>query len=344
MMLVSDFDYTLPPELIAQYPAEARDQSRLMVVERASGKITHTIFARILEWLTSSDVLVVNDTRVIPARLIGRKVPSGGKVEVFLLRQIEDTAWEVLIGGKTKPGAVVEFGAGELTCRIQEKGNAGKGVAVFEQRADLKETLYRLGQVPLPPYIQRAEGVLPADHQRYQTIYARHEGAVAAPTAGLHFSKALFDKITAQGIDVVAVTLHVGIGTFQPVKVEQIEEHQIMPEWYEFSAQAAQRLTQALDENRRIIAVGTTSTRLLESIYARHQSLAAGRGWADIFMYPGFRFQVTKALITNFHLPKSSLLMLVSAFGGMELIRRAYQEAIEERYRFYSYGDAMLIL
>lgn len=343
-MQVSDFDYMLPSELIAQYPAEARDQSRLMVVERGGGKITHTIFARIPEWLSPSDVLVVNDTRVIPARLIGRKVPSGGKVEVFLLRQLDDAIWEVLIGGKTKSGTVVEFGDGELTGRIQEKGEGGRGVVMFEDRLDLKEMLYRLGQTPLPPYIHRDEGALPADHLRYQTVYARHEGAVAAPTAGLHFSEELLDKIRAKGIDVVAVTLHVGIGTFQPVKVEQVEDHQVMPEWYEFSDQAAQRLTQALNQRQRIIAVGTTSTRLVESNYAQHHSLAAGRGWADIFIYPGFQFRVINALITNFHLPKSSLLMLVSAFGGMELIRRAYQEAIEQRYRFYSYGDAMLIL
>ena len=343
MMQVAEFDYTLPSELIAQYPSETREQSRLMVVERASGKISHTIFARLPEWLRPSDVLVVNDTRVIPARLIGRKVPSGGKVEVFLLRQLHDTTWEALIGGKAHPDTVVEFGKGELTCRIQEKREGGKGIVVFEPRTDLKDTLDRLGQIPLPPYIHRAEGVLPADHLRYQTVYARREGAVAAPTAGLHFSEKLLDNIRAQGIEVVAVTLHVGIGTFQPVKVAQVEDHQIMPEWYELSDQAAQRLMQAIARKQRIITVGTTSTRLVESIYAQHNALVAGSGWADVFIYPGFRFHVTNVLITNFHLPKSSLLMLVSAFGGRELIRRAYQEAIEQRYRFYSYGDAMLI-
>lgn len=344
MMQVADFDYTLPSELIAQYPAEVRDRSRLMVVERASGAMTHTIFSQILDWLTPSDTLVVNDTRVIPARLYGRKLPGGGKVEIFLLRQREEMVWEVLIGGKARPGTLVEFGGGELTCTIQEKGSAGKGVVVFEKRTDLKETLYRLGQVPLPPYIHRDEGVLPGDHLRYQTVYARHEGAVAAPTAGLHFSEQLLDAIRIKGIEIVTVTLHVGIGTFQPVKVEHVEEHRIMPEWYELSEQAAERLTQAITHNRRIVCVGTTSTRLIESVYAQHGSLAAGNGWADIFIYPGFRFRVTNALITNFHLPKSSLLMLVSAFGGIELMRSAYQEAIDQRYRFYSYGDAMLIL
>ncbi len=344
MMQVADFDYALPSELIAQYPAKVREHSRLMVVERASGKITHTIFARIPDWLLPSDVLVVNDTRVIPARLHGRKFPGGGKVEIFLLRQREETVWEILIGGKVRPGTRVEFGAGELTGIIQEKGGAGKGIVVFEPRADLKATLYRLGETPLPPYIHRDEGMFPEDHDRYQTVYARHEGAVAAPTAGLHFSEQLLDAIREKGIEIVSVTLHVGIGTFQPVKVEHVEEHQIAPEWYELCEYTAERLNCAVTQGRRIMSVGTTSTRLIEAVYAQYGSLSSGSGWADIFIYPGFQFRVTNALITNFHLPKSSLLMLVSAFGGMELMRRAYQEAIDHRYRFYSYGDAMLIL
>ena len=343
-MRVSEFDYNLPPELIAQYPSEARDQSRLMVVNRKTGKISHTIFSDIIDFLAPPDVLVVNDTKVIPARLQGRKHASGGKVEVFLLRQLHDTTWEVLIGGKVRPGTVIEFGNEELTCTVQKKGEAGKGVVKFEKREHLKEVIYTLGNVPLPPYIHRSEGVLPNDHVRYQTVYAKHEGAVAAPTAGLHFSEGLLSRIKEKGIDVVTVTLHVGIGTFQPVKVERVEEHRIMPEWYEISEQAAERLTIAHKHKQRIITVGTTSTRLLESVYADHSSIRAGNGWADIFIYPGFQFQIAQALITNFHLPKSSLLMLISAFGGSELIRKAYQEAIERRYRFYSYGDAMFII
>ncbi len=343
-MLVSEFDYDLPPELIAQYPAESREQSRLMVVDRSKGSIRHTIFAHIVEFLRSSDLLIVNDTKVIPARLQGRKQISGGNVEIFLLRQLQDTCWEVLIGGKVKPGTVIEFGAGELTCTVLEKGDVGKGRVEFEKRDDLKDMIYTLGSIPLPPYIKRPEGVSSRDRVRYQTVYAKLEGAVAAPTAGLHFSEALLTKIQEKGVEIVPVTLHVGIGTFRPVNVDRVEDHHMMPEWYELPAQAANRMRQAIKTHRRIITVGTTSTRLVESVYAQYGSLQAGSGWADGFIYPGFQFQVACALITNFHLPKSSLLMLVSAFGGIELIRKAYQEAIEQRYRFYSYGDAMFII
>jgi S-adenosylmethionine:tRNA ribosyltransferase-isomerase len=343
-MDVSEFEYDLPPELIAQYPSEHREQSRLMVLNRADQSITHTTFAHISEFLDPSDVLVVNDTKVIPARLQGYKSPGGGKVEIFLLRNRHDTVWEVLIGGKVKPGTRINFGEGKLSCTIQEKDATGKGIVEFDHREIVNELLYEFGAVPLPPYIKRPQGVLPIDYVRYQTVYAKHEGAVAAPTAGLHFSESLLNRIRAKGIQIVTVTLHVGIGTFQPVKVEQVEDHQIMPEWYELSEQAAQRITRALQEHQRIIAVGTTTTRLLETVYQQDHSIQAGSGWADLFIYPGFRFQVTQALITNFHLPRSSLLMLVSAFGGLEFIRNAYQEAIAQRYRFYSYGDAMFII
>ncbi len=343
-MHVSEFDYDLPPELIAQYPAESREQSRLMVVDRAKKTISHTTFAHIADFFTSSDVLILNNTKVIPARLQGKKRNTGGKVEIFLLRQPEDTVWEVLIGGKVKPGTVIEFGEGTLTCTVREKDESGKGTVEFEKQADLKDTLYTSGDVPLPPYIKRPDGTFPADHVRYQTVYAEREGAVAAPTAGLHFSEDLLKTIKENGIDMIFVTLHVGIGTFQPVKVERVEEHHIMPEWYEISDEAAEHLMQAINNKQRIITVGTTSTRLVESVYASYGSLPPGSGWADIFIYPGFQFQVSRALITNFHLPKSSLLMLVSAFGGTELIHQAYQEAIDQRYRFYSYGDAMFIM
>jgi S-adenosylmethionine:tRNA ribosyltransferase-isomerase len=343
-MDVAEFDYDLPPELIAQYPTEQREQSRVMVVNRAEQSLAHTSFARLPDLLQPTDVLVINDTKVIPARLPGHKRGSGGKVEIFLLREYDAVTWEVLIGGKVKPGTVVEFGDGRLRCTVQSKGEGGRGMVRFEARDDLKTLLQECGRVPLPPYIKRPNGVLPADQQRYQTVYAAREGAVAAPTAGLHFSDELLQRIRAKGIQVVSVTLHVGIGTFQPVKVARVEDHRIMPECYELSAQTARQLMHALQAGRRIVAVGTTTTRLLESVYLQYQALVAGRGWADIFIYPGFDFQVVRALITNFHLPKSSLLMLVSAFGGQKLLRRAYQEAVARRYRFYSYGDAMLIL
>ncbi|MBD3305416.1 tRNA preQ1(34) S-adenosylmethionine ribosyltransferase-isomerase QueA [candidate division KSB3 bacterium] len=343
-MRVADFDYALPSELIAQYPSEARDQSRLMVLERATERIHHTTFAHLGDFLSPADVLLLNDTKVIPARLHGRKRPTGGHVEVFLLRQLEETVWEVLIGGKVRPGTSLEFGQGELTCTVREKDQTGRGVVVFAPQEKLQDTLYALGTVPLPPYIKRSEGGLTADQVRYQTVYATHDGAVAAPTAGLHFSHELLQTLRHQGVELIPITLHVGIGTFQPVKVEYVEDHRIMPEWYEISAHAAERITQALADDRRIIAVGTTSTRLVEAVYATCGSIRAGSGWADIFIYPGFEFQVVRGLITNFHLPKSSLLMLVSAFGGTQFIRNAYQEAIDRRYRFYSYGDAMLIL
>jgi S-adenosylmethionine:tRNA ribosyltransferase-isomerase len=286
----------------------------------------------------------VNDTKVIPARLRGHKQASGGKIEVFLLRHLQSTVWEVLIGGKVQPGTVIEFGKGRLTCVVTEKGSTGKGIVEFEPREDLKESLYELGSVPLPPYIKRPEGVLPSDHLRYQTVYAQHEGAVAAPTAGFHFSEVLLGKIKSKGVQIISITLHVGIGTFQPVNVEHVEDHHIMPERYEISQKAAERLINAMKNNQRIIAVGTTTTRLVESVYAQYGTIQAGNGWADIFIYPGFQFQVTRALITNFHLPKSSLLMLVSAFGGLEFMQEAYREAIAKGYRFYSYGDAMFII
>ena len=342
-MRVADFDYTLPPELIAQYPAETREQSRLMAIRRATGEIAHTVFANILDFLDSSDVLVVNNTKVIPARLIGQKEKTRGNVEIFLLRQLRETAWEALIGGKVAPGMMIAFGGNTLRCRIIRKEPDGSGEVEFEPQPELKEKIYAAGSVPLPPYIKRDDGILPADHARYQTVYAKQEGAVAAPTAGLHFSEPLLAQIRQKGIEIIPVTLHVGIGTFRPVKVERVEDHRIHAEWYEISVESAQKLAEARAQRRRIITVGTTSTRLLEAVYAQYGRMQAGSGWADIFIYPGFRFQVTQAIITNFHLPKSSLLMLVSAFGGMELVRKAYQEAIAQRYRFYSYGDAMCI-
>jgi S-adenosylmethionine:tRNA ribosyltransferase-isomerase len=250
----------------------------------------------------------------------------------------------VMLGGKVKVGGIIEFDGGQLSCEVLKKGELGKGQVRFESRDNLRERLFELGTVPLPPYIKRSDGVSVADLARYQTVYARHEGAVAAPTAGLHFSEALLETLRHKGIEIVPTTLHVGIGTFQPVKVEEVHEHRIMPERYELSEASAAAIDKALHEGRRIIAVGTTSTRLIESVFAQSQAIQAGSGWADIFIHPGFEFKVVQGLITNFHLPRSSLLMLVSAFGGMELIQQAYQEAIEKQYRFYSYGDAMLLI
>jgi S-adenosylmethionine:tRNA ribosyltransferase-isomerase len=343
-MRVAEFDYELPSELIAQQPAESREGSRLMLIRRKDESVRHYRFADIVEFLEAGDLLLINDTKVIPARLQGRKQGSGGKVEVFLLQELESPKWEVMLGGKVNVGGIIEFADGQLTCEILEKGELGKGIVRFQTVENLKERVFELGSVPLPPYIKRNNGVFPADLARYQTVYASREGAVAAPTAGLHFSGALLADIRQKGIEIVPVTLHVGIGTFQPVKVEEVREHRIMPERYELSETSAAAILNAMREERRILAVGTTSTRLIESIYAQYKTIQAGSGWADIFIHPGFEFQVVQALVTNFHLPKSSLLMLVSAFGGMGLVRKAYQEAIEKQYRFYSYGDAMLIV
>ena len=343
-MRVAEFDYELPSELIAQFPAESREESRLMLVRRRDRSVGHYRFADIVEFLDAGDLLLINNTKVIPARLQGRKQGSGGKVEVFLLREIEGTDWEVMLGGKVKIGGIIEFAGGGLSCEVLEKGEFGKGQVRFESLENLRERLFELGSVPLPPYIKRSDGMPALDRERYQTVYARHEGAVAAPTAGLHFSETLLETLQRKGIEIVPTTLHVGIGTFQPVKVEEVHEHRIMPERYKLSETSATAILNALREKRRIVAVGTTSTRLIESMYAQFQTIQAGSGWADIFIHPGFKFQVVQALVTNFHLPKSSLLMLVSAFGGMDLMRKAYQEAIEKQYRFYSYGDAMLIV
>ncbi len=348
-MYLTEFDFDLPQELIAQYPAESREQSRLMVINRTTGEIHHTKFLYLPEYLNPSDVLVLNDTKVIPARLRGQKRSTGGKVEVLLLRPLErETSetytWETLIRGNIRVGEVLIFGDHQLIAVVKEKDATGKGVIEFQNPGDFRACLDKLGEIPLPPYIKRPEGISNLDRERYQTVYAKEEGSVAAPTAGLHFSEELLKKLSEKGIQIVMVTLHVGPGTFRPVQNEVIEEHKIDPEWYTLSEEATHTLTRAREEGRRIIAVGTTTTRLLEFVYLKHGKLVPGSGWADLFIYPGFKFNVIRALITNFHLPRSTLLMLVYAFGGQELMQRAYQEAIQHRYRFYSYGDAMLIV
>jgi len=335
-MKLSDFDYNLPEELIAQYPADKRDESRLLVLDRKSGKIEHTVFKDIINYLSPSDLLVLNDTLVFPARLIGRKKKTGGKVEVFLLREISQNRWEIIPHSAFRnPNSVdVVFGDGELECRIFERE------AIFECNGDIYKMLEKYGKVPLPPYIKR-EANPSLDYERYQTVYAENRGAVAAPTAGLHFTKELLSNIEKKGVETAKVTLHVGYGTFKPVKAENIKEHKIEPEYYEIKESEAIKINNAVKSGKRIVAVGTTTVRTLESFTGE---INAQNGYTSLFIYNGFNFRVTKSLLTNFHLPKSTLLMLVCAFAGRDMILYAYGEAIKKGYRFYSYGDAMLIV
>uniref|UniRef100_A0A7V3UYX3 S-adenosylmethionine:tRNA ribosyltransferase-isomerase n=1 Tax=candidate division WOR-3 bacterium TaxID=2052148 RepID=A0A7V3UYX3_UNCW3 len=340
-MLVQDFDYHLPKELIAQKPIEPRDASRLLVVNRKTGEFFDQKFYEIGNWLKSGDLLVLNNTRVIPARIFG-KLPGGGKVEFLLLRQLESGIWEILTrpARKTKPGTVVKFNG--YTAIIIERKSEGIRVVRFEP-----ENIYSLlsthGELALPPYI-KARLETP---ERYQTIFARVAGAVAAPTAGLHFTQELFDCLSATGIQFVNITLHAGLGTFRPIKTETVEDHKMHPEEFEITAETAALLNQALKEHRRIVCVGTTTVRVLESQAERVNDrvlIKPGRGQTNLYIYPGYDWKVTDILITNFHLPKSTLLLLVCAFANRDLIMRAYQYAIEQRYRFYSFGDAMLII
>ena len=353
-MKLSDFDYNLPEELIAQYPADKRDESRLLVLDRKSGKIEHTVFKDIINYLSPSDLLVLNDTLVFPARLIGRKKKTGGKVEVFLLREISQNRWEIIPHSAFRnPNSVdVVFGDGELECRIFERE------AIFECNGDIYKMLEKYGKVPLPPYIKR-EANPSLDCERYQTVYAEKRGAVAAPTAGLHFTKELLSDIKKNGVETAKVTLHVGYGTFKPVKTENIKDHKIAPEYYEITESEADKINNAVKSGKRIVAVGTTTVRTLESVVKQchsdpgHKFYVAGEeslifkdqsGYTDLFVYNGFNFKITNTLLTNFHLPKSTLLMLVCAFAGRDMVLYAYNEAIKEGYRFYSYGDAMLII
>ncbi|MFQ6001167.1 MAG: tRNA preQ1(34) S-adenosylmethionine ribosyltransferase-isomerase QueA [Anaerolineae bacterium] len=336
-MKVEDFDYQIPPHLIAQHPLEPRDASRLMVVNRAEGKIEDRRFRDIANYLRPGDLLVANDSRVIPARLLGHKVPTGGKVELLLTTKRGDRLWEGLVRGrKVGVGSEVEFGAppSSVRAKVLEVTERGR---LFE--FDSPVDLYQLGEIPLPPYIHEPlkEG------ERYQTVYARREGSVAAPTAGLHFTPQLMEKIRAKGVQILFVTLHIGPGTFRPVRTEEVEEHRLEAEYCELSPSVAEALNQARGEKRRVIAVGTTAVRVLETA-CREGQITPYKGWTDLYIYPGYRFQVVEALITNFHLPRSTLLLLVAAFAGKELIDKAYQKAIKRGYRFYSFGDAMFIV
>ena len=344
-MDVSNFEYHLPSELIAQEPLPYRGDSRLLFLDRAHSKIEHSYFQQLEDYLKPGDTLVLNDTRVIPARLIGQRRDTGGKVEVVLINKLEhkvgQCTWEVLLkpGRKARPGKELVFGDGRLSAEVVEATEEGGRILSFQYEGIFEEVLAQLGTLPLPPYIKKQL----KDSERYQTVYSRFEGSVAAPTAGLHFTPEKLEKLHYKGITTVFITLHVGLGTFRPVKTEQVEEHKMHEEYYSVTPEAASLLNQALAQKSRIIAVGTTSCRVLETI-KEEKGFLPRSGWTGIFIYPGYEFKAIDGLLTNFHLPRSTLIMLVSAFGGKDLVMSAYQEAVKMRYRFYSFGDAMLIL
>lgn len=341
-MTTKDFYYDLPQELIAQTPLDDRTASKLLVLGRESGEITHRVFRNITDYLQEGDCLVMNNTRVIPARLYGVKEGSGGKIEFLLLKRLELDCWEVILkpGKKAKPGSRFVFGDGLLRAEVLEVVEDGKRVVRFEYDGVWEEILDKLGEMPLPPYIKEKL----EDKERYQTVYSKIEGSAAAPTAGLHFTQELLEKIRAKGVKIAYLTLHVGLGTFRPVSVENVEEHIMHTEHYEVSAEAAEIINQTRKNGGRIIAVGTTSVRTLETVAAEDGSVKAELGDTNIFIYPGYRFKAVDGIITNFHLPESTLLMLVSAFAGKDHIFAAYREAVAQRYRFFSFGDAMFIV
>ena len=341
-MKVDEFDFNLPPELIAQTPLKHREESRLMVLNKKTGEIEHRIFKDIINYLNPGDCLVLNDTRVLPARLYGIKEDTGAKVEVLLLKEIGSDQWETLVkpGKKVKPGTTLSFGGGILRAECVGTTGFGGRILQFLYEGIFYEILDQLGEMPLPPYItEQLE-----DKDRYQTVYAKHEGSAAAPTAGLHFTEQLLEDIRKKGVHIAFITLHVGLGTFRPVQVEDINKHQMHAEFYQMTEETAQLLNQVKHEGGRIISIGTTSTRTLETIAHKNNGrFEADSGWTDIFIYPGFVFKGIDGIITNFHLPKSTLIMLVSALAGREFVMKAYEEAVKMRYRFFSFGDAMLI-
>lgn len=340
-MKVSDFNYNLPNELIAQVPIKDRDQSRLMVLDRKNKTIEHKIFKDIIDYLEPGDCLVRNNTKVIPARLYGVKEETGANVEFLLLKRVDGDIWEVMVkpGRKLMPGVRVEFGNGLLKAEILEKFEDGNRKVKFEYNGIFNEILNEIGLMPLPPYIHEKL----KEKDRYQTVYAKYEGSAAAPTAGLHFTDELFKKLKEKGVEVANVTLHVGIGTFRPVKVENIEEHDMHSEHFYIKAEDAEKINKAKREGHRVIAVGTTSCRVLESIADENGYVKEVEGDTNIFIYPGYKFKCLDALITNFHLPESTLIMLVSALAGKDFIMKAYEEAVKEQYKFFSFGDAMFI-
>lgn len=336
-----DFYYELPEELIAQDPLEDRQSSRLLVLDKESGAISHRIFRDITDYLREGDCLVVNDTKVIPARLIGSKEGTNAKIEILLLKRRENNVWETLVkpGKKAKVGARIVFGEGLLTGEVIDIVEEGNRLIRFTYEGIFEEILDQLGQMPLPPYITHQL----EDKNRYQTVYAVNTGSAAAPTAGLHFTPELLKKIEEKGVAIARVTLHVGLGTFRPVKVDEITDHHMHSEFFRIDEEAAEKINRAKDTGNRVICVGTTSCRTIESAADEKGRLKACSGWTEIFIYPGYRFKILDCLITNFHLPESTLIMLVSALAGRENVMRAYEEAVEERYRFFSFGDAMYI-
>ena len=340
-MNVADFNFDLPQELIAQDPLEDRASSRLLVLDKESGEVKHKHFRDIKKYLRKGDCLVINDTKVIPARLFGNKVGTDAKIEVLLLKRKSDNVWETLVkpGKKMKEGAEVSFGDGLLKGKVVGVVDDGNRIIQFEYDGIFEEILDQLGQMPLPPYITHQL----QDKNRYQTVYAKHDGSAAAPTAGLHFTKELLKEIEEMGVKIAHVTLHVGLGTFRPVKVETIEEHHMHSEFYIVEEEEAKKINDTKKEGGRVICVGTTSCRTLESATGEDGVLKAGSGWTQIFIYPGYRFKILDCLITNFHLPESTLVMLVSALAGKDHVMAAYEEAIKERYRFFSFGDAMFV-
>ncbi|MDF3003225.1 MAG: queA [Bacillota bacterium] len=343
-MHINDFDYNLPEELIAQHPADKRDESRLMVIDRSTGELSHKHFYDILDYLNPGDCLVMNNSKVLPARLFGVKEHTGAKVEFLLIKRIEGDIWEAMVrpGKRLHPGDRVSFGDGTLMADIIEHSEGGTRLVKFEYEGVFLELLEQLGKIPLPPYIERESGA--EDKERYQTVYCKEEGSVAAPTAGLHFTEELLKRAEKKGVKLAYVTLHVGIGTFRPVKCETIEEHKMHFEEYHIDDENANIINETKRSGGRIISVGTTSTRTMESAATEDGIILPGEGSTGIFIYPGYRFKVVDCLITNFHLPKSTLLMLVSALYNRENIISAYNEAVAQDYRFFSYGDAMFIL
>ncbi|NLY66096.1 MAG: tRNA preQ1(34) S-adenosylmethionine ribosyltransferase-isomerase QueA [Tissierellia bacterium] len=340
-MKTSDFYYELPEELIAQHPIKNREESRLLILDKETGNIEHKKFKDIINYLNEGDCLVLNDTKVIPARLFGNREGKDEKIEFLLLKNIEGNLWETLVkpGKKVRPGGKIVFGDGLLVANVLSIEEGGTRIVEFHYDGIFEEVLDRLGEMPLPPYIKEKL----EDKERYQTVYAKHEGSAAAPTAGLHFTKELLSSIEEKKVNLAYLTLHVGLGTFRPVKVENIEEHHMHSEYYELNEEAAEKINLAKKNGGRIIAVGTTSVRTLETIATQEGKIVPKKGWTDIFIYPGYEFKAVDCLITNFHLPESTLLMLVSAFAGREKILNAYKIAVENRYRFFSFGDAMFI-
>ena len=340
-MMVADFDYFLPEELIAQTPLLDRPASRLLVLDKTSGKVTHKTFRDILDYIQPGDCLVLNNTKVIPARLYGEREDTGAPVEFLLLEQKNDDVWNVILkpGKKCKPGHVISFGGGKLKAEILEITEGGNRLVRFLYDGIFNEILSMLGEMPLPPYIHEKL----KDKDRYQTVYAKYDGSAAAPTAGLHFNEEMLENLSAKGIKLAFVTLHVGLGTFRPVKAEKVTEHLMHEEYYELTQDAAKTINETKKNGGRVICVGTTSTRVVESISDENGHLKAQSGYTNIFIYPGYKFKCLDGLITNFHLPKSTLIMLVSALAGKENVLAAYNEAVKEKYRFFSFGDAMFI-